>query len=112
MLVLLFSASCCILRRPLFICRSAQSHGSTDKNRGRGVDEHEELESMTPAAYSEPPRNIQLSLRSASAKKKSSTLPRRSARLVPKVCVHFRLLIVTVKYEPIYYSFSLKGWVD
>ncbi|KAG2636175.1 uncharacterized protein LOC120661232 isoform X4 [Panicum virgatum] len=66
---------------------SAQSHGSTDKNRGRGVEELEELEeleSMTPAAYSEPPRNIQLSLRSASAKKKSSTLPRRSARLVPK----------------------------
>ncbi|KAG2644566.1 hypothetical protein PVAP13_2KG373500 [Panicum virgatum] len=63
---------------------SAQSHGSTDKNRGRGVDEHEELESVTPAAYSEPPRNIQLSLRSASAKKKPSTLPRRSARLVPK----------------------------
>jgi hypothetical protein len=63
---------------------SAQSHGSTDKNRGRGVEQLEELESMTPAAYSEPPRNIQLSLRSASAKKKPSTLPRRSARLVPK----------------------------
>jgi hypothetical protein len=109
----MFSASCYILRRPLFICRSAQSHGSTDKNRGRGVEELEELEeleSMTPAAYSEPPRNIQLSLRSASAKKKSSTLPRRSARLVPKVCVHFHLLIITVKYEPTYYSFSLKGW--
>jgi hypothetical protein len=74
-----------------------QSHGSTDKNRGRGVEQLEELESMTPAAYSEPPRNIQLSLRSASAKKKPSTLPRRSARLVPKVCVHFRLLIITVK---------------
>ncbi|CAL5073354.1 unnamed protein product [Urochloa decumbens] len=63
---------------------SAQSHGSTYKNRGRGAEGLEELESMTPAAYSEPPRNIQLSLRSASAKKKPSTLPRRSARLVPK----------------------------
>ncbi|CAL5082332.1 unnamed protein product [Urochloa decumbens] len=63
---------------------SAQSHGSTYKNRRRGAERLEELESMTPAAYSEPPRNIQLSLRSASAKKKPSTLPRRSARLVPK----------------------------
>nr|TKW34106.1 hypothetical protein SEVIR_2G282900v2 [Setaria viridis] len=63
---------------------SAQSHGSTDKNRVCGAEVLEELESMTPAVYSEPPRNIQLSLRSASAKKKPSTLPRRSARLIPK----------------------------
>uniref|UniRef100_K3ZSI1 Uncharacterized protein n=1 Tax=Setaria italica TaxID=4555 RepID=K3ZSI1_SETIT len=64
--------------------KSAQSHGSTDKNRVCGAEVLEELESMTPAVYSEPPRNIQLSLRSASAKKKPSTLPRRSARLIPK----------------------------
>ncbi|PWZ14676.1 hypothetical protein Zm00014a_013042 [Zea mays] len=62
----------------------AQSHDSTDKKGQNDAEEVEELESMTPAAYSEPPRNIQLSLRSASAKVKPSTLPRRSARLLPK----------------------------
>uniref|UniRef100_A0A0D9XFL8 Uncharacterized protein n=1 Tax=Leersia perrieri TaxID=77586 RepID=A0A0D9XFL8_9ORYZ len=46
-------------------------------------DELEELEIETqPSA--EPPRNILLSLRSASAKQTKPTLPRRSARLVPK----------------------------
>lgn len=85
----LFAAASYVLKRPPSFCRSVQSRGSTDKNRGRGAEGLEELESVTPAAYSEPPRNIQLSLRSASAKKKPSTLPRRSARLVPKVCVHF-----------------------
>ncbi|KAF0914080.1 hypothetical protein E2562_026490 [Oryza meyeriana var. granulata] len=47
-------------------------------------DELEELESKTPPS-AEPPRNILLSLRSAFAKQtKPATLPRRSARLVPK----------------------------
>ncbi|XP_040383673.1 uncharacterized protein LOC102709308 isoform X2 [Oryza brachyantha] len=47
-------------------------------------DELEELESTTPPS-AEPPRNILLSLRSASAKQtKPASLPRRSARLVPK----------------------------
>ncbi|KXG36006.1 hypothetical protein SORBI_3002G263200 [Sorghum bicolor] len=67
---------------PKFGAESAQSHDSMDK---KGQNDAEELEeSMTPPAYSEPPRNIQLSLRSASAKMKPSTLPRRSARLLPK----------------------------
>ncbi|XP_066390556.1 endochitinase A-like isoform X2 [Miscanthus floridulus] len=67
-----------------FGAESAQSHDSTDKKGQNDAEELEELESMTPPAYSEPPRNIQLSLRSASAKVKPSTLPRRSARLLPK----------------------------
>ncbi|KAJ1290404.1 hypothetical protein BS78_02G240500 [Paspalum vaginatum] len=60
---------------------SAQSDDSNDKRRWSDT---EELESMMPAAYSEPPRNIQLSLRSAAKKNKPSTLPRRSSRLLPK----------------------------
>ncbi|TVU08961.1 hypothetical protein EJB05_42389 [Eragrostis curvula] len=60
---------------------SAQSH-SADKRSECDPEEIEELESMTPPAYGEPPRNILLSLRSASAKKTKPT--RRSARLVPK----------------------------
>ncbi|XP_062198652.1 uncharacterized protein LOC133901337 isoform X2 [Phragmites australis] len=64
---------------------SAQSHDSADKKSVCDVDELEELENETPPAYREPPRNILLSLRSASARQtKPSTLRRRSARLVPK----------------------------
>ncbi|KAL5201517.1 hypothetical protein ABZP36_035871 [Zizania latifolia] len=60
----------------------AQSHDSAYKNIC-DLDGLEELESKTPSA--EPPRNIVLSLRSASARQiKPATLPRRSARLVPK----------------------------
>ncbi|XP_062193384.1 uncharacterized protein LOC133896777 isoform X2 [Phragmites australis] len=63
---------------------SAQSHDSADKNRVCDPEELE-LEGKTPPAYGEPPRNIVLSLRSASARQtKPSTLRRRSARLVPK----------------------------
>jgi hypothetical protein len=66
--------------------RSAQSH-SADK---KSEYDPEELESVskTPLAYGQP-RNILLSLRSASARKTKAT--RRSARLVPKVCVYHRL---------------------
>ncbi|WVZ65554.1 hypothetical protein U9M48_014897, partial [Paspalum notatum var. saurae] len=60
---------------------SAQSDDSNDKRRWSDT---EELESMMPPVYSEPPRNIQLSLRSAAKKNKPSTLPRRSSRLLPK----------------------------
>uniref|UniRef100_A0A0A8YHZ8 SAP domain-containing protein n=1 Tax=Arundo donax TaxID=35708 RepID=A0A0A8YHZ8_ARUDO len=64
---------------------SAQSHGSADKSRECDPEELEELESKTPPAYGEPPRNILLSLRSASARQtKPSALRRRSPRLVPK----------------------------
>jgi hypothetical protein len=67
--------------------RSAQSH-SADKKSGYDPEELEESESKTPLAYGQP-RNILLSLRSASARKTKPT--RRSARLVPKVCVCHRL---------------------
>ncbi|KAG8057396.1 hypothetical protein GUJ93_ZPchr0002g26581 [Zizania palustris] len=61
----------------------AQSHDSAYKNKC-DLDGLEELESKTPPS-AKPPRNIVLSLRSASARQiKPATLPRRSARLVPK----------------------------
>ncbi|KAK3129731.1 hypothetical protein QOZ80_6BG0483930 [Eleusine coracana subsp. coracana] len=60
---------------------SAQSQ-SADKKSEYDPEELEESESKMPPAYGEPPRNIILSLRSASARKTKPT--RRSPRLVPK----------------------------
>uniref|UniRef100_A0A0D3H8W4 Uncharacterized protein n=1 Tax=Oryza barthii TaxID=65489 RepID=A0A0D3H8W4_9ORYZ len=61
-----------------------------DAESAQSSDELEELESKTPSSF-EPPRNILLSLRSASAKQTKPTLPRRSARLVPKRVLCFSM---------------------